>query len=207
MLMFAVLLITHYNLGSLVLADVLDTVDLVPEPLASLVFSRQRACQAIVNVLTLVLNSDRYSHETSSFGSTLLRDPTPEYMVEVFSRCGRAIFLCEENREIPSYTAQVMLSVICTSLNVLSHISQTAAFVLSSFRNIAGTAKLKIKCDEFEGVLNASGEQLSMLASCDTTFIDEFLREMQIQARLGPSHPVHKAKGHGRGGSEREGFT
>jgi hypothetical protein len=199
--------LSHYNLGSLVLADVLDTVDIIPEPLRDPVFSRSRACHAIVNVLTLALNSDRYSHDIAPFGSTLLRDPTPEYLVEVLSRCGRAIFLREQAGEIPPPTAQIMLSVIWGSLRVLSHISETAGFVLASFRNIADAARLKIRCDEVQGLLTAEDQHVAMLGACDATFIDEFLREMQIQARLGPLGRSGLNKELDLGGAEQQTYT
>jgi hypothetical protein len=186
-LMRLVLLITHYHLGSLILADVLEFVEYIPEPLTDSIFSRSRACHSIVNAMNLALNCDRYSHDESPYGSRLLHDPTPEYMVEVLSRCGKAIFSCHDKREIPSHTAQVMLSVICTSLNVLCHISQSAFFALSSFRSIGAVSGLKVKSDECCKAMKAKDEHISTLSACDATFANEFLREMQVQANLGPS--------------------
>ena len=128
--MKAVLLVVHYHLGSLILMDVLDTVEIIPKPLTDPLLSRLHACHAIIHALNLALNCDRYCPDDSPYGSRLLVDPTPELMVEVLSRCGKAIILSYENNEILSHTAQVMLSVIHSSLNVLCEISQTASFVL-----------------------------------------------------------------------------
>ena len=79
--------------------------------------------------------------------------------------------------------------------------------MLASFRNIANAAKLRIKCNDYQSLLPASEEHLSMLQTCDATFIDEFLKEMQIQARLGPSRPTSLAKDHDVDGIGHEGFT
>jgi hypothetical protein len=108
--------------------------------------------------------------------------------VEVLSRCGKAIISSHENGEIPSYTAEVMLSVIHSSLNVLCQVSQTASFVLSSCREASSTAKLKIRSDVYHKPITTRAEHLSTLSACDSTFIDEFLQEMQVQAALGQSH-------------------
>lgn len=183
-----VLLVTHYNLESLILADVLEFFEHIPEPLTDPIFSRSRACHSIVNAMNLALNCDRYSHDESPYGSRLLHDPTPEYMVEVLSRSGKAIISCRSNREIASHTAQVMLSVICTSLNVLCHISQTASFALSSFESIGAASGLRVKSEECSKAMKAKDEHIATLSMCNSTFADEFSREMQVQAILGPSN-------------------
>jgi hypothetical protein len=108
-------------------------------------------------------------------------------MVEVLSRCGKAIISSHKNGEIPSHNAQIMLSVIHISLNVLSQISQTASFVLSSFRHDCSTTKLKIRSDDYHKPIMAREEHLSTISACDPNFIDEFLQEMQVQASLGSS--------------------
>lgn len=83
-----------------------------------------------------------------------------------------------------------MLSVVCTALNVLCHVSQTASFVLSSFRNFGGTSGLKLKSEEYFTAMKAKDEHMSTLSMCDTTFADDLIREMQLQASLGPSDLV-----------------
>ena len=108
-------------------------------------------------------------------------------MVEVLSRSGRAILSCHNNEEIPSQTAQVMLSVICTALNVLCHISQTATFALSSPETIGAASGLRVKSKECGSVMKAKDEQLFTLSICNVTFANEFSRETQVQAILGPS--------------------
>jgi len=77
-LIILALLVTHYNLGSLILADVLEFAGYIPEPLTDPIFSRSRACHSIVNAINLALNCDRYSQDESPYGSRLLHDPTPE---------------------------------------------------------------------------------------------------------------------------------
>lgn len=154
--------------------------------------------------MNLALNADRYSHDDSPYGSRLLHDPTPEYMIELLSRCGKAIFACHADGEIPSHAAQVMLSVICSSLTILCQISQTASFVLSSFRIIGNAAGLKIKNDELNETKKAKAQDVPTLAACDPTFIDGFLREMQVQASLTPSN---LAVGRGTKGYTPEDFN
>ncbi|KIX09122.1 uncharacterized protein Z518_00200 [Rhinocladiella mackenziei CBS 650.93] len=182
------LLLSHYHLGSLILADVVDTMDNVPEPLTDPILSRLHACNAIVNALSLVLNSDRYSEDESPYGSRILLDPTPELMVETLSRAGKAIFLLLESNKITSTTGQIMLSVIFSALNIISQISVTASFVLSSFHYLNSKHGLKIRGDDQFTPMEACAENIPILSMCESNFIDEFSQEMQIQASFGASN-------------------
>jgi hypothetical protein len=104
-LMKTVLLIVHYHLGSLILMDILDTAETIPKPLTDPLFSRLHAYDTIIRSLNLALNYDKYCPGDSPYGSKLLLDPTPELMVEVLSRSGKAIILSHDNSEILSRTA------------------------------------------------------------------------------------------------------
>lgn len=169
------------------LADTVDTLETVPEALRDPSLSRLHACSAIVNALSLALNCDRYSQDSSRFGSRLLHDPTPELMTEVLSRTGKAIFSLHEAHKLPSSTAQTMLSVIFCALTVLSQVSMSSTLVLSSLQHINSKHKLKIRSEDPRTPMTASAEDLAILSKCDYNFVDEFLQEMQINASLDPS--------------------
>lgn len=178
-----VLLLVHYHLGSLTLADVLSTLDTSPELLKNPVLSRLFACKTIVNTLTLALDNDRYSGEDNSpFGSILLRDPSLVVMVETLSRTGQAILLLLEAGEVTQSTAQTMMAVIVTALAILCQISVTALYVLTSLRRLSAKHKLNLRSIPEYSPLSARSEHVSLLRMCDRDFIDEFLQEMQIQS-------------------------
>ena len=184
-----VLLLTHYNLGSLILADIIDTLKIVPEPLADPTGIRLQACKAIISTLTLTMSYDKYSDETPC-KSRLLLDPTPELMVEVLSRAGKAILVMFHTQKILATTAQVMFCVIVDALTILSSISKTASFVLSSFINSISFTRLKVKPDspsKNNGPI-AKREQVQHLSTCGSDSIDEFLQETQIQADIDNLH-------------------
>lgn len=139
---------THYHLGTLILADVLDAIEVVPEQLKDPCLSRLYACQAITNTLSLVINCDRYSSGGDSpYGSKLLLDPAPDLMAEVFLRTCNAIFSMHGAGEILSHAAQTMLSIVFSGLHVLSQVSNKAGFVLSLFRDLSATRGLKVMYD------------------------------------------------------------
>lgn len=183
---YTVLLITHYHLGSLILADMLDTLGSVPEPLSDPNTIRLNACKAIINALTLPMNYDRYSQEDSPYASRLLCDPTPELMVEVLARTGNAIFTVHRDGKIEVHTAQIMLSFVFSALTVLCAISVSASFVLSSLTHIASSDGLKIKTDNQSSAdgLVARQKDIQLLSRCDTQYVGEFLREAQIQTNM-----------------------
>ena len=164
------------------LADILDSLDVVPEPLNHPNLSRLRACQSIVNTLSLSMSYDRYSNNESPYGSELLLDPAPELMVEVLLRVGNAILLLHSRGDVLSSTAQIMLSIIFGALKILSEVSRKACFVLSILRDVCLTKKLKIIDDEATNeVLRARVADLAVLKACNTEFIQYFLQEMQEQ--------------------------
>ncbi|KAJ9603641.1 hypothetical protein H2200_011827 [Cladophialophora chaetospira] len=178
-----VLLIAHYHLGALVLADTLDHFDVVPEPLKDPSLSRLYACNAIVNALNLALNHDRYSGDDSLLGSTLLRDPTPVVMAEVLSRTGRSIFILLESGQIARHTAQFMITVVAATLSVVSQVSATAKHVLESVRELCARNQLELREDSpTQPRASLSAEHVELLSMCDGAFVDDFLHEMQIQA-------------------------
>lgn len=181
-LMVSALVVTHYHLGSLVLADVLDTLEDVPEPLKDPKLSRLHACTAIANAISLALNYDRYSEDESPYESLLLRDPTPITMVETLSRTGKAVFLLFENEKINAATAQMMISVVVAALTVLSQVSVTASSVLTLLRQKCPKTKLKVKINGQPPVqrTDRDPEHVELLGMCDRDFIDEFFQEMKI---------------------------
>ena len=183
------LLITHYHLASLTLADILDSQETVPEPLKDPVLSRSRACQAIINTLSLVLTHDRHSaDEDSPYGSKLLLDASPELMAEVLLRTGNAIFVMHSSGEISPYTTQTMLSIVFSASNVLSEISRKASLVMSILREACEARNLKIVEDGPRNALRASVGDLAVLAACNTEVARSFLQEMQVQSTLNKSH-------------------
>lgn len=171
-------MLSHYYLGPLVLADILDTLDIVPEPLNDPRLSRSYACTAIVNAVSLALNYDRYSDDTC--GSILLRDPTPIIMVETLSRLGTSIFLLYESGKVDTTAAQMMVSVAVAALTVLSQVSVTATFALTSLRQGCAKHKLSAKNRDPSIPAPSNPEDLKLLAMCDGDFIDEFLQEMKL---------------------------
>lgn len=193
-----VLLMCHYHLGTLVLADILDALDVVPELLQNSTLSRSRACQAIINTLSLSLNFDRHSDDQSSYGSKLLLDPAPELMAEVLLRTGSAVFLMHKAGEVAPYTAQTMLSIIFSALNVLSEISRKASFILSIFREECLVRNLKVIHEPLGETLRASATDLAVLATCGSDVIQNFLQEMQVQVALDPSHLADMINSHGQ---------
>ena len=180
-----VLLLTHYHLGSLILADIIDTLKIVPEPLADSTSIRLQACNAIVNTLTLTISYDKYSEETP-YKSRLLHDPTPELMVEVLSRAGKAMLLMFHTGKIQAPTAQIMLCVIVDALNILSSISKTASYVRSSLTHSISFTSLKVKSES--STTNhgptAKPEQIQYLSTCSSDSIGKYLQETQIQADI-----------------------
>jgi hypothetical protein len=194
----AVLLMCHYHLGTLVLADILDTLDVVPELLQNSTLSRSRACQAIINTLSLSLNFDRHSDDQSSYGSKLLLDPAPELMAEVLLRTGSAVLLMHKSGEVASYPAQTMLSIIFSALNVLSEISRKASFVLSIFRAECLVRNLKVIHEPLGETLRASTTDLAVLATCSSDVIQNFLQEMQVHVALDSSHLADMINSHGQ---------
>lgn len=188
----------HYHLGTLVLADILDTLDVVPEQLKSSTLSRSRACQAIINTLSLSLNFDRHSDDQSPYGSKLLLDPAPELMAEVLLRTGSAVLLMHKNGEVASYTAQTMLSIVFSALNVLSEISRKASLVLSLLRAECLAQNLKVIHEPLGETLRASATDLAVLATCSPHVIQNFLQEMQVQVALDSSHLADMIKLHGQ---------
>ena len=184
-----VLLLIHYNLGSLILADIIGALKIVPEPLADPTSIRLQACNAIVNTLTLTMSYDKYSDETPC-RSRLLHDPTPELMVEVLSRAGKAILLMFHTQKTQALTAQIMLCVIVDALNILSSISKTASYVLSSLTHSISFSSLKVKSESPTGNNGptAKPEQIQHLSTCGSDSIDEFLQETQIQADIDQLH-------------------
>ena len=184
-----VLLMTHYNMGSLVLADIIDTLKSVVEPLADSTSIRLQACNAIINTLTLTMSYDKYSDE-APYKNRLLHDPTPELMVEVLSRAGKAILLMFHTQKIQAPPAQIMLCVLMDGLSILSSISNTASYVLSSLIRSVSITSLKINPDgppSNKGP-TAEPEQAQHLSMCDSDFVDEFLQETQIQASIDQLH-------------------
>ena len=139
------MLLLHYNLGSLVLADALDDLDTFPDSLRSPLLSRLYACNAVVNTLALALDHDRFSDDDSHLGSILLRDPTPIVTVEVLSRTGKAIFLLYDTGDITLSTTKTMIAVVVTALTVVSQVSETASYILSSFREMCIKKNINIR--------------------------------------------------------------
>ena len=175
-------MVTHYHLGSLVLADFLEQLNISPEALAEPTMSRLYACNAIVNALTLALNYDRYAEDSASLGSILLRDPSPSFMVETLSRTSKSIFRLHEMSKVTLSTTQMMLSVIVSALTVLSQVSVTATFVLASIRQLCAKTNTKFRSDGLHRPMPLDAKYREILSTCTTSTIDDFLQEMQIQA-------------------------
>lgn len=193
----SVLVVCHYHLATLVLADVLDVLDVVPEPLHHPHLSRLRACQAIVNTLSLSMSHDHYTDNESPYGSELLLDPAPELMGEVLLRAGNAILLMHSRAQIPSSTAQIMLSIIFGALRILSEVSRKALLVLSILCNVCSARKLKIVDDPRpREKLRAPMADLAVLTACNTEFIRCFLQEMQDQVTSDSTHFTETIKHH-----------
>ena len=184
-----VLLLTHYHLGSLILADIIDTLKIVPEPLADSTSIRLEACNAIVNTLTLTMSYDKYSDETPC-KSRLLHDPTPELMVEVLSRAAKAVLLMFHTQKVQAHTVQIMLCVLVEALTILSSISKTASYVLSSLTHSISFTSLKVKAQSStpNNGLAAKPEQIQHLSTCGSKSIGEFVQETQIQADIDNLH-------------------
>lgn len=176
------LILTHYYLGTLVLADVRDELDPVPEPLKDPQLSRLFACSAIVNAISLALNRDRYCDDGGPYESILLLDPTSITMIEALWRTAKAICLLHVNEELSSSAAKMMLSVLTTALTVLSQISVTASFSLTSISQLCTKTNLTLNRDHDRRPKRLDPEQQQLLRSCDCDFIDEFMQEMRINA-------------------------
>lgn len=134
-------------MGSLILAELLDTVLSLQLPLESPGSIRLQACSAVVHALSLVSNYDQYSSEDLTYGSRLLHDPIPELMVEVLSETGKAIYSLVNTCELPEHSGRIMLAVLSSALNTLSQISKSAGYALSSFERIERTYQFKLRCD------------------------------------------------------------
>ncbi|OQV08091.1 hypothetical protein CLAIMM_12413 [Cladophialophora immunda] len=183
------LLVTHYHLASLILADILDSQDTVSEHLKNPVLSRSTCCQAIVNVLSLVLTHDRHSTvDDFAYGSKLLLDPSPELMAEVLLRTGNAILVMHTSGEISTYTTQTMLSIIFSASTIVSEISRKAALVLSILRQACAARNLKVFEEDPRCTLRAPTTDLAVLAACNLEAVSSFLQEMEVQSALHASN-------------------
>ena len=176
--MTIVLLNVHYHLGTLVLADVLKVAPIVPKPLADLALSPLHACHAIVKALNLALTCDRYCRDDSPFGNRILLDPNPSHMVEVLSRCGKAILHCHQQGEISSHNTQHMFSVVCNSLEILCQVSHAASTALSSIRSIASATRVGIGNENCRDTAAAQREVLPSGSFYDEGSISRFLQEL-----------------------------
>ena len=74
-------------------------------------------------------------------------DPNPNHMVEVLSRCAKAVFLCHQQGEIGWHNTQRMLSVLCNTLNVLLPTSKAASSALLSIRKMASAAEVETRTE------------------------------------------------------------
>ncbi|OQV07559.1 hypothetical protein CLAIMM_11975 [Cladophialophora immunda] len=179
------LLIAHYHLGSLILANTIESLKNVPDQLEEPAVLRQQACNAIVQTLSLVMSCDRYSCDDSPYGSRLLHDPTPELMVEVLARAGRAVLCLHETSKTSLQAAQIMLSVIFSALNIISQISVVASFVKAHLRQIAAGQNIRIQEDPLRP-MSAPSHHADVLSKCNAKSIESFLQESQIQTMLDP---------------------
>ena len=184
-----VLLVLHYNLGSLIIADTLDTVESPPECLQSPSFSRLHACQAIVNALSLSLNSDRYSsHETSSHGHMLLMDPSPELMTEVLLRTGNALLHLHEIQQLTGHAVQAMFSVVLSALSILGRVSRNAGLARTVFVAVTKARGLRVIVDnqEWRNHTMTTGRLATVATSSE--LVEDFMHEMEIQASMSPAY-------------------
>jgi hypothetical protein len=166
----------------LVLRDALDRLDTVPESLSDPRLSRLYACNSYINAISLALNYDRYSEDSSPFGSLLLRDPFSITMVEGLSRTSKSIFLLLDKGEITLPAAQVMISVVVTALTVMSRILETAKFALEALRQSCNSnGKIRFKTDNMVSMSSrADSSTVELLGMCDRDFIDECLHELKM---------------------------
>ncbi|RVX65789.1 hypothetical protein B0A52_10320 [Exophiala mesophila] len=176
-------LITHYHLGSLTLANIMEDAPTTPICLKNPVLSRLYACKAIVNALSLGLQADRHSLNPGSYPSRLLLEPVPEIQVEALSLACSAIFLLHRSKELSTANAKVMLSVISTALNILSQISITASFVMTSVHEQSSKHGINMSHEDStmgqQVVANVDSRvNLSML---DRHSLDDFSQEMEVQ--------------------------
>lgn len=170
----------HYHLGTLALADFLDTLPHVPEPLKNPLFSRLLACTTIVNTLNMALNYDRFSGDESPHGSVLLLDPTPITVLEALSRTNKAVFTLFGAGKVDLHTVRMMTSVVGTALTILSKILVTASYALTWLRQRCDENNIKLVLDTHHTVDPDSKEQYDLLARCDGDYVDEFLQEMKM---------------------------
>jgi hypothetical protein len=131
--------------------------------------------------LGLVLNYDQHSSEDLTYGSRLLHDPLPELMVEVLSETGKAIYSLVNSCDIPVNSARVMLAVLSSALTILSQISKTATFVLSSFQQIERTLQLKTQNDSANLRDYTPRIAYERLPVWDANLAHEFLHEMETR--------------------------
>lgn len=162
----------------MILADVLEALETIPEQLKDPRLSRLFACTAVVNAIGLALTSDRFSGHDSGYGSILLHDPTPATMIETLSRTSKAIFTLTDTGEIDSSTAQTMISVVGSALSILSRVSTTASFVLSWLRQKCAEAKMMYRQSGPIDACQDVSEDLDLLGICNVQFVDTFLHEM-----------------------------
>lgn len=182
-------LLMHYHLGSLTLANILDETPHVPARLKSPHLSRLYVCKSIVNTLSLCLLADRHSPEASPYKSRFLLDPVPEIQVEALSLACSAILLLHQTKELSSTGAKAMLSVVMTVLRILSQISHTASFVLTSMHDATVKVGL-VMTDDIPNIVlptRRNVEASALLSLCDHDFIDDFSQEMMVQVHADSS--------------------
>lgn len=113
----------HFQVGSLILADVIPEPPMFSDSKTRSYNLRICACRSIVNAVELVLQADARSNAPSMF----LLDPYPEYMVDALVRTGSSVFLLLTQDNLTRRNVSSMMQPISRALEILSEISYLAA--------------------------------------------------------------------------------
>lgn len=161
----------------------MDEAKTTPSCLGNPLLSRLYACKVIVNTLSLGLQADRHSLNPSSYQSRFLLEPVPEIQVEALSLACQAIFLLHKTKELSTSNAKVMLSVILTVLDILSQISVTASFVVTSLQELSTKNGIDMSHEDTHVSQRpvTDPEPPLDVSLCDRQFMDGFSQEMNIQ--------------------------
>ncbi|KAE9369824.1 hypothetical protein N431DRAFT_485641 [Stipitochalara longipes BDJ] len=207
------LLSIHYNLGVLILVDTLNVTSY--SHLMTCEYElRISSARAIVNFVSIILQTDHSSTGNHSENSNLLQVPYPEHVVNALSRAGHSLVWLYRNKSVAASMVETMFSVIFTALKILQRVSYSA---IEEYTNLLahcddGLNTGKIFWDgghphtpvqqELQIDLPNSTDlfcpetvkDLSELARTDPMLLETTIARYEQAALVGPSSPVSDGK-------------
>jgi hypothetical protein len=128
-----------FGLGVLTLADTLSATSyahLIPSEYEL----RISSARAIVNAVSMVLQTDHYTSGSYGTNSQLLQVPYPEHIINALLRAGSSLITLYRTKSVSTGHVEIMFCVILRGLETLQIVSYSAR---EAFENLLSL------CDEF----------------------------------------------------------